>query len=95
MSLGIFFRAEAKTIEASHAAVSWKGKGEIDDLGDGDRVFSCTLTGTILVTHLPEGSAPARSTVRRRYLIEQQKERRIYEALLVGDDLFTAIGGGS
>ena len=58
MSLGIFFRAEAITIEASHAAVGWKGQGEIDDLGDGDRVFSGTLTGTILVTHLPEGSAP-------------------------------------
>jgi len=59
MSVGLFCGAEAKTIEAGHATVSWKGKGVIDDLGDGDRVFSGTLTGTILVTHLPEGSAPA------------------------------------
>ena len=28
-------------------------------LGNGDKVFSGTLTGTILVKHLPEGSAPA------------------------------------
>jgi hypothetical protein len=59
MSVGLFCGAEAKTIEAGHATVSWKGKGVIDDLGDGDKVFSGTLTGTILVTHLPEGSAPA------------------------------------
>src|SRR5467141_330645 len=59
MSVGLFCGAEAKTIEAGHATVSWKGKGVIDDLGDGDRVFRGTLTGTILVTHLPEGSAPA------------------------------------
>ena len=49
MSMGPFCGAEAKTIEAGHATVSWKGKGVIDDLGDGDRVFSGTLTGTILV----------------------------------------------
>src|SRR5262249_62268881 len=58
MSLGFFSGAEAKTIDAGHATVSWKGKGVIDDLGDGDRVFSGTLTGTILVRHLPQGSAP-------------------------------------
>ena len=61
MSVGLFCGAEAKTIEAGHATVSWKGKGVIDDLGDGDRVFRGTLTGTILVTHLPEGSAAAQS----------------------------------
>src|SRR5256885_6891702 len=59
LSVGLFCVAEAKTIEAGHATVSWKGKGVIDDLGDGDRVFSGTLTGTILVKHLPEGSEPA------------------------------------
>jgi hypothetical protein len=59
MSIGLFWGAEAKTIEAGHATVSWKGKGVIDDLGDGDRVFSGTLTGIILVKHLPEGSKPA------------------------------------
>ena len=31
----------------------------IDDLGDGNRVFAGTITGIILVKHLPEGSAPA------------------------------------
>ncbi len=60
MSMGLFCWAEAKTIEAGHATVSWKGMGVFDDLpGDGDRVFSGTITGTILVKHLPEGSAPA------------------------------------
>ena len=59
MSLGFFCEAEAKTIEAGHATVSWKGKGVIDDLGDGDRVFRGTLAGIILVKHLPEGSEPA------------------------------------
>jgi hypothetical protein len=59
MSMGPFCGAEAKTIEAGHATVSWKGKGVIEDLGDGDRVFRGTLTGTILVKQLPEGSEPA------------------------------------
>jgi len=59
MGMTFFCDAEAKTIDAGHATVSWKGKGVIDDLGDGERVFSGTLTGTILVKHLPEGSAPA------------------------------------
>ena len=60
LSLGLFYyEAEAKTIDAGHATVSWKGKGVIEDLGDGDSVFSGTLTGVILVKHLPEGSEPA------------------------------------
>jgi hypothetical protein len=33
MSMGLFCGAEAKTIDAGHATVSWKGKGVIDDLG--------------------------------------------------------------
>ena len=40
MSIGLFCGAEAKTIEAGHATVSWKGKGVIEDLGDGNRAFS-------------------------------------------------------
>ena len=59
MSMGFFCGAEAKTIEAGHATVSWKGEGAIDDLGDGSRVFSGKITGTMLVKHLPVGSAPA------------------------------------
>jgi hypothetical protein len=59
LSMGVFYEAEAKTIEAGHATVSWKGKGVIEDLGNGDKVFSGTLTGIILVKHLPEGSEPA------------------------------------
>jgi hypothetical protein len=35
MSIELFCRVEAKTIEAGHATVSWKGQGVIDDLGDG------------------------------------------------------------
>jgi hypothetical protein len=58
MSLGLFCGAEAKTIEAGHATVSWTGQGVIDDLGDGDRIFRGTITGTMLVKHLPVGSAP-------------------------------------
>jgi hypothetical protein len=59
MSMGFFCGAEAKTIEAGHATVSWTGQGVIDDLGDGERIFSGTITGSILVQHLPVGSAPA------------------------------------
>src|SRR5262245_46090784 len=33
LSMGLFCEAEAKTIDAGHATVSWKGKGVIDDLG--------------------------------------------------------------
>ena len=33
MSMGLFGWAEAKSIEAGHATVSWKGKGVVDDLG--------------------------------------------------------------
>ena len=58
LSMGLFYNTEAKTVDAGHATASWKGKGVIEDLGDGDRVFSGRLTGTILVKHLPEGSAP-------------------------------------
>ena len=59
MSMGLFYEAEAKTVAAGHATVSWKGQGVIDDLGDGYRAFSGTITGTLLVKHLPEGSASA------------------------------------
>jgi hypothetical protein len=59
MSTGLYCGAEATTIQAGHATVSWTGQGVIDDLGDGDRIFRGTITGTILVKHLPEGSAPA------------------------------------
>jgi len=59
MSMGTFYESEAKTIKAGHATVSWKGQGVIDDLGDGYRAFSGTITGILLVKHLPEGSASA------------------------------------
>ena len=58
MSLGLFCGAEATTIESGHATVSWTGQGIIDDLGDGDRIFRGTITGTMLVKHLLIGSAP-------------------------------------
>jgi hypothetical protein len=35
MSMGPFGWAEAKSTESGHATVSWKGKGVVDDLGDG------------------------------------------------------------
>jgi hypothetical protein len=34
MIMELFCGAEAKTVEASHATVSWKGTGVIDDPGD-------------------------------------------------------------
>ena len=57
MSMGLFGAAEAKTIEAGHATMSWTGQGVIDDLGDGDKIFRGPITGSFLVKHLPEGSA--------------------------------------
>ena len=59
MGMGFFCGVEAKNIEAGHATVSWKGKGAVEDLGNGDRVFSGTVSGTLLVKHLPEGSVPS------------------------------------
>ena len=59
MSMGLFCGAEAKTIEAGHGTVTWTGQGVVYDLGNGDRIFSGTITGTLIVKHLPEGSAPA------------------------------------
>jgi hypothetical protein len=35
LSVGVFYEADAKTIEAGHAAVSWEGEGVTDDLGNG------------------------------------------------------------
>ncbi len=58
LGMGIFYNAEATTIDAGHATMSWTGQGVIDDLGDGERVFRGTITGHILVKHLPVGSAP-------------------------------------
>jgi len=59
MSLGLLCGAEATTIDAGHATMSWTGQGVIDDLGDGERIFSGRIAGSILVKHLPEGAAPA------------------------------------
>lgn len=36
-----------------------EGQGVIDDLGEGERLFRGTITGTILITHLPMDSAAA------------------------------------
>jgi hypothetical protein len=55
MSVGFFDRAGARTIEAGEATASWNGKGVIDDLGEGDRVFSGRINGTMFIRH-PEGS---------------------------------------
>ena len=58
LSMGIFYNAEAATIDAGHATMSWTGQGVIADLGDGERVFKGTITGQFLVKHLPVGSTP-------------------------------------
>lgn len=46
--------AEARTIEAGEATASWTGKGFIEDLEDGDSVFSGAVSGTMFIRH-PEG----------------------------------------
>ena len=58
MGVGFFEGAESKTIEAGEATASWNGKGVIDDLEEGDRVFSGTINGTMFIRH-PEGSGHA------------------------------------
>jgi hypothetical protein len=45
MGMGFFYEAEAKTIDAGHATVSWKGKGVIDDLGMGTEFLAALLPG--------------------------------------------------
>jgi hypothetical protein len=51
--------ADAKTIEAGEATSSWNGKGEVNDLEDGVRIFSGLITGTMFIRH-PEGAGHAR-----------------------------------
>ena len=58
VSLGLFWGAEAATINAGHATMSWTGEGVIDKLSNGDRIFGGKITGAILVKHLSVGSAP-------------------------------------
>jgi len=58
MALGFSLPAESKTIEAGEATASWNGKGVIDDLGNGERVFTGTMTGTMFIRH-PEGAGHA------------------------------------
>jgi hypothetical protein len=56
--LGLFDHADAKTMEAGEATASWSGKGVIDDLGNGESVFSGAITGTMFIRH-PQGSGRA------------------------------------
>jgi hypothetical protein len=56
--MGLFDHAEAKTIEAGEATASWSGKGVIDDLGNGESVFSGAITGTMFIRHT-QGSGRA------------------------------------
>ncbi|HJU04763.1 MAG TPA: hypothetical protein VJ692_06375 [Nitrospiraceae bacterium] len=55
---GLSENAEPKTIEAGDATASWTGKGVIEDIGDGERVFSGMITGTMFIRH-PQESARA------------------------------------
>ena len=48
----------ARVIEAGDATASWTGKGVIEDLEDGETVFSGSVTGTMFIRH-PEGTAHA------------------------------------
>ena len=59
MGIGLFDRAEAKTIEAGEATASWNGTGIIQDIGDGNRVFTGAITGTMFIRH-PEGAGHSR-----------------------------------
>ncbi|WHZ15295.1 MAG: hypothetical protein OJF52_002137 [Nitrospira sp.] len=59
MSVGLFGSAEAKTVEAGEATASWNGKGIIEDLGDGERIFRGSINGTMFIRH-PDGAAHTR-----------------------------------
>lgn len=59
LSLSLIHAAEAKTIEAGEATASWNGTGLIQDLGDGGRVFTGAITGTMFIRH-PEGGGHSR-----------------------------------
>ena len=59
ITTGLLNHARAKVIEAGEATASWNGTGMIQDLGDGNRVFTGAITGTMFIRH-PEGSGHAR-----------------------------------
>ncbi len=59
MSLSLIHAAEAKKIEAGEATASWNGTGLIQDIGDGNRVFTGAITGTMFIRH-PEGGGHSR-----------------------------------
>jgi hypothetical protein len=51
VSLAAWDRADAKTVQAGNATASWSGRGVIQDIGDGDSVFSGRITGTMFIRH--------------------------------------------
>lgn len=59
ITTGVFNPARAKVIEAGEATASWNGTGMIQDLGDGNRVFTGAITGTMFIRH-PEGAGHSR-----------------------------------
>lgn len=59
VSAGLFGSADAKTVEAGEGTASWNGKGIIEDVGAGERIFRGSITGTMFIRH-PEGAAHTR-----------------------------------
>jgi hypothetical protein len=51
-------RSGAKVVEAGDATASWTGKGVLEDLEDGDGIFSGAVSGTMFIRH-QEGTAHA------------------------------------
>jgi hypothetical protein len=79
--------AHARTVEAGDATASWTGKGVIDDLEDGDSVFSGTITGTMFIRH-SEG-APGHALVHaakidcQTVILISEKKQEQHSALCV------------
>ena len=71
LSMGIFYNAEAATIDAGHATMSWTGQGVIDDLGDGERVFKGTITGHIPREASSRGLDAAGDTQRHQWIVRR------------------------
>lgn len=55
MSMGMPYEAQAKTIEAGNALVSWYGTGEATVLGEGQTLFTEVVKGMLFIRHY-EGS---------------------------------------
>jgi hypothetical protein len=54
--------AYAKTVEAGESNSSWNGRGEVQDLVDGEQVINGTLKGVLIARHKAEGKMTVHSS---------------------------------